>query len=116
EPAAEPQGGKGGGLAGLLASIIPRSTPQRTTEPSEPVAGEAQLADAPLPDEPLEPGPPLPEPVPAVGPLLVAKGKARAAPPTDLGAINHQMNPLQGPPEGAAAAGGFDPLAGQPEF
>ena len=53
--------------------------------------------------------------------MLVVKGKAKAAPPTDAEAINHEVNPNQTAPEplaeeAAAMADGFDPLEGQPEF
>ena len=62
----------------------------------------------------------LPEPVLTGGPVLVTKGKAKAAPPTDADAINHQVNPNQVAPEsfdGAVPAhDGFDPLEGQPDF
>jgi phosphopantothenoylcysteine decarboxylase/phosphopantothenate--cysteine ligase len=112
----EPEG-KPGGLAGLFAAIIPRSTPRRIAE--DEIAYDDEFADLPLPDEAIEPGPPLPEPVLDGGPLLVAKGKARSAPPTDLGAINHEVDPLQSAPtapEPVPAAAGFDPLEGQPDF
>jgi phosphopantothenoylcysteine decarboxylase/phosphopantothenate--cysteine ligase len=39
--------------------------------------------------------------------VLVAKGKAKAAPPTDGDAINHHLDPNRNAPE---------PLAGQPDF
>jgi phosphopantothenoylcysteine decarboxylase/phosphopantothenate--cysteine ligase len=129
EPEDEPEGddGKQGGLAGLLASIIPRSTQRRVLEDDD--GGEAgeevddgdEFADLPLPEEALDEGPPLPEPELAGGPVLVAKGRAKAAPPTDAAAINHEVNPLQSAPEPiaeevTAVADGFDPLEGQPEF
>jgi phosphopantothenoylcysteine decarboxylase/phosphopantothenate--cysteine ligase len=83
-----------------------------------------------------EPGPPLPEPVAELsgGPVLATKGKAKAAPPTDRDAINHEVNPNQVAPEPAAPAPpaaaapappepadvaapqGWDPLEGQPDF
>ncbi|MEO6387133.1 MAG: bifunctional phosphopantothenoylcysteine decarboxylase/phosphopantothenate synthase [Croceibacterium sp.] len=119
EPAAqyEPRGG----LAGLLASIIPRSTQRRIAE-SEVAYREDELSDFP-PEDVAEAGPPLPEPDHSDGPVLVTKGKARSAPPTDLGAINHEVNPNQVAPEASGAeewdgAGvdGFDPLDGQPDF
>ncbi|HEY6817521.1 MAG TPA: bifunctional phosphopantothenoylcysteine decarboxylase/phosphopantothenate synthase [Croceibacterium sp.] len=115
----EPTDVKPGGLAGLFASIIPRSTSRRS-EPAEPVYDDEDFADLPLPEEAFDQGPPLPEPVLSGGPLLVTKGKARSAPPTDFEAINHQVNPLQSAPEPAPAplapVGGFDPLEGQPDF
>jgi phosphopantothenoylcysteine decarboxylase/phosphopantothenate--cysteine ligase len=122
EPGTEP--GKLGGLAGLFASIIPRSSPRRIAD-DEVTYDDEDFADLPLPEEAFEAGPPLPEPVLDGGPLLVTKGQARSAPPTDLGAINHEVNPLQGAPEQAPVAAapepapladGFDPLEGQPDF
>jgi len=120
EPEAEPEDGKQGGLAGLLASIIPRSTPRRIAE-EEVSYDDEEFADLPPPEEPVDGGPPLPEPELADGPVLVAKGKAKAAPPTDAEAINHEVNPNQTAPEplaedAVAAADDFDPLEGQPEF
>lgn len=111
----ETDDGKQGGLAGLLASIIPRSTPRRVVE-EEAVYEDDAFADLPLPEEPL--GPPLPEPELTDGPVLVAKGKARAAPPTDLQALNHEINPNQTAPEpmAVAAVDAFDPLEGQSDF
>ncbi len=125
EEAPEVDAGKAGGLAGLFASIIPRSTPRRIAE-DEITYDDDEFADLPLPEEAFDAGPPLPEPELTGGPVLVAKGKAKAAPPTDLEAINHQVNPLQSAPEpaprpaaepvAAAPADGFDPLEGQPDF
>src|SRR5688572_4789954 len=85
EPEEEPEvdDGKQGGLAGLLASIIPRSTPRRIVDEEVSYEDEA-FTDLPSPEEPLEAGPPLPEPEFTDGPVLVAKGKAKAAPPTDV--------------------------------
>jgi phosphopantothenoylcysteine decarboxylase/phosphopantothenate--cysteine ligase len=54
--------------------------------------------------------------------MLATKGKAKAAPPTDKEAINHEVNAKQSAPEPmpeeavAVAADGFDPLEGQPDF
>ncbi|MBO9518379.1 MAG: bifunctional phosphopantothenoylcysteine decarboxylase/phosphopantothenate synthase [Porphyrobacter sp.] len=116
EPEDEPEDtqdvadGKPGGLAGLLASLIPRSTPRRI-EPDEvsyleKAFGEEQLGDL------VREVPPLPEPDLTGGPLIVKKGQAKSAPPTDPDAINHQVNGWQAPPEPPA----FDPLEGQPDF
>ncbi|HEU4650311.1 MAG TPA: bifunctional phosphopantothenoylcysteine decarboxylase/phosphopantothenate synthase, partial [Croceibacterium sp.] len=132
EDDADPGEDKQGGLAGLLASIIPRSTPRRIADeevtfdddefaespPTEPPADEDRV-----PEEALD-GPPLPEPDLAAGPVLVAKGKAKAAPPTDPDAINHEVNAQQSAPQPLAAPAAdvvevvdaFDPLAGQPDF
>src|SRR6188768_2897155 len=99
----EPEAGKFGGLAGLFASIIPRSAPRRIAE-DEITYDDEDFADLPLPEEAVEPGPPLPEPVLGGGSLLVTKGKARSAPPTDFEAINHVVNPLQSSPEPVPSA------------
>jgi phosphopantothenoylcysteine decarboxylase/phosphopantothenate--cysteine ligase len=119
----EPESGKSGGLVGLLASIIPRSTARRIREEeiaygeeafSEPEAEDALAAEA---------GPPLPVPDLTGGPVLATKGKAKSAPPTDREAINHQVNalhaapePFTGEPAVASIADAFDPLEGQPDF
>ncbi|OYW45751.1 MAG: peptidase [Sphingomonadales bacterium 32-68-7] len=123
------QGGRMGGLAGLLASIIPRSTARRIREEEvsyqegayEEAAYLADEADLPVELAELTP---LPEPdLAAAGPLLASKGKAKSAPPTDRGAINHEVDPNRDAPDpvgdGAAPAFDpppFDPLAGQPDF
>jgi phosphopantothenoylcysteine decarboxylase/phosphopantothenate--cysteine ligase len=116
EPAPEP-GEKWGGLGGLLASIIPRSTPRRIEE------AEVSFDDLAYEELPVE------EPVDAVPdlghPLIARKGAAKAAPPTDGAAINHEVDARQTPPEPmaepiapapAAVPIAEDPLAGQPEF
>jgi len=116
EPEPEP-GEKWGGLGGLLASIIPRSTPRRIEEE------EVSFDDFAYEDLPVE------EPVDAVPDLghslLAKKGAAQAAPPTDSAAINHEVDARQSAPEPvaeqiapapAAAAIVENPLAGQPEF
>src|SRR5690606_13598015 len=112
----EPEEGRTGGLAGLLASIIPRSTPCRIQE--EEVAFDEEAFAETVPE-----GPELPEPVLAGAPVLASKGKAKAAPPTDREAINHEVDPLKSAPEpiagepAAAPVGDeFDPLEGQPDF
>jgi phosphopantothenoylcysteine decarboxylase/phosphopantothenate--cysteine ligase len=115
EPEAEPEPGKLGGLAGLFASIIPRSSPRRIAD-DEVTYDDEDFADLPLPEDAFEAGPPLPEPVLTGGPLLVTKGKARSAPPTDLGAINHEVDRLRSPPETPSGIDSFDPLEGQPDF
>jgi phosphopantothenoylcysteine decarboxylase/phosphopantothenate--cysteine ligase len=120
EPEEEPEpapGEKWGGLGGLLASIIPRSTPRRIEEE------EVSFDDFAYEELPVE------EPVDAVPdlghPLIARKGAAKAAPPTDGAAINHEVDARQTPPEPmaepiapapAAVAIAEDPLAGQPEF
>lgn len=84
----------GGGFGGLLAKIIPRSTPRRSHE-------EVERSYAGLPDD--EPGAiagdhdePAFNPT-AAGSLLAKKGKAASAPPME-------------------APMATDPLIGQPEF
>ena len=141
-----------GGLSGLLASIIPRTTARkiadaevayRDLDAAEPLQDDIPLEELPDGGEEYE-GPPLPEPdLASAGPLLATKGKAKAAPPTDREALNHEVNANQSAPEpfeGEEAAapvnpldaeGGngaalparveadiddFDPLAGQPDF
>ncbi len=99
EEAVEP---RGGGLGGLLSSLIGRSTPKRSVEEIE-----AQW-EAPWEDVPVEE-----TAVPASsGPLLATKGKAASAPPTDPDAINHTVVTGSGGAEPEVA----DPLAGQPDF
>ena len=113
-------GGKGG-LAGLLSSIIPRSTARRIRE-EEVAYSEEDFAAIP-PEELPEAGPPLPEPVVTEGPVLAKKGKAKSAPPTDREAINHEVDPTRAVPEPVAiepptepTVPAFDPLEGQPDF
>lgn len=105
EPEWEP-GGEFSGLGGLSGNLIQRSTTSRAVFDDElpPIEPEGEVA----------PFVPLPDPVPGdAGPILVKKGKARAAPPTDAEAINHLvMN--QAPPE--PLLDDADPLAGQPDF
>ncbi len=115
-----------GGLSGLLASIIPRSTARRIRD--EEVAYEqlsewpdAAAAEDGDPEE-FVPGELEPEEViDAVpdlsSPLLAVKGKAASAPPTDAEALNHTVPTgsraaLPQPFEGVLA----DPLDGQPAF
>ncbi len=104
EHEAEP---RGGGLGGLLSSLIGRSTPKRSTEEIE-AQWEAPAEDGDWADEE-----PLAEPFPAPsGPLLATKGKAASAPPTDPDAINHTV--VTG--SGGAEPEAIDPLEGQPDF
>jgi phosphopantothenoylcysteine decarboxylase/phosphopantothenate--cysteine ligase len=107
EPEEPPQ--RMGGLSGLLASIIPRSTPRRIVE--EEVEFGEEFAGEPLPAEEGA----LAEPD-LSSPLLAPKGKAKAAPSTDGGALNHEINPNQTAPEPFAEEVEFDPLDGQPDF
>ncbi len=98
---------EGEGLGGLSAGLIPRSTPIAPLEGETEIDDEALMA-LPLPEE---------APVPVVdlaGPLLSRKGKAKAAPPTDLEALNHTVSERSDAPEAALLEA--DPLADQPDF
>lgn len=89
---------KGGGLGGLLSSIIPRSTPKRSAEEIE-----AEFLEEPeeLPEEAEGDCAAAGEEAGEVdevdatpsldGPLLAKKGGASSAPPTDREAINHTV-------------------------
>jgi phosphopantothenoylcysteine decarboxylase/phosphopantothenate--cysteine ligase len=111
EPEDEPQHEAKGGLAGLLSSIIPRSTPRRIHE------DEVTYDEEALGEMPQVPAEELPEPdLAAAGPIVATKGKAKAAPPTDREAINHEVNRNQVAPEPVDSAPVFDPLQGQPDF
>jgi len=110
-------------LGGLSGGLIQRSTNTRILFEDQ-VPPEDAVIDDVVPDEDfadeIAPLTPLPDPVPGdAGPILVKKGKARAAPPTDAEAINHLvMN--QTPPEPLLAdtpeTAEADPLVGQPDF
>jgi len=122
-----------GGLSGLLSSIIPRSRGEEDGEPSD--EGDEEDLEG---EEGANQGPDLPEPdLKDADSLLAKKGVAKAAPPTDREAINHEVNARQEAPqpfEGEEAAApvnpidapsevalqadldSFDPLAGQPAF
>lgn len=102
EPEAEVE--SGGRLSSLLGSLIPRSTPRRDPVDDVPEAGDAE------PLETFDDALPVPD---LSSPLMAKKGKAKAAPPTDLEALNHTVITGAGDqlPEILA-----DPLAGQPEF
>ncbi len=115
-------------LGGLSSSLIQRSTTSRIVFEDELLPEDAEVEDV-VPDADFDgPAPfvPLPDPVPGdAGPILVKKGKARAAPPTDAEAINHLVmnqappEPLKGDAPAAApaeAAAEADPLVGQPDF
>ena len=109
EPAPDSVESRQGGLAGLWASIIPRSTPRRVHEE------DVVYSDEQAVDDFVEVLPEL-EPDLSGGPVLATKGKARSAPPTDREAINHQVNANQVAPEPVDSAPVFDPLQGQPDF
>ncbi|WP_370191065.1 bifunctional phosphopantothenoylcysteine decarboxylase/phosphopantothenate synthase [Qipengyuania sp.] len=109
EPGEEEEPEKsGGGLGGLLAMIIPRSTPQRSHEDIE-----AELGDQPEPEQPYEADFPAPTEQPTdAGAILATKGKASAAPPTDPSALAYDADDAQA----RAAAFAASPLAGQAAF
>lgn len=92
-----------GGLSGFFSRIIPRSTAKRTHEEIE-----AEYEDLPAPAEsdlPPAEEEPAPEFAPDLGgPLLAKKGSANAAPPIDIGAINHAVDARKSPPEPFAPA------------
>jgi phosphopantothenoylcysteine decarboxylase/phosphopantothenate--cysteine ligase len=94
EPASEEAHSRLGGLGGLLASIIPRSTPRRIRE-EEVEFDDAEFASLVIEEEPVLAEPDL------SNPLLASKGKAKAAPPTDPDALNHEVNPKQAASEPA---------------
>ncbi|WP_427964451.1 bifunctional phosphopantothenoylcysteine decarboxylase/phosphopantothenate synthase [Altererythrobacter sp.] len=114
---------RGGGLGGLLASIIPRSTAKRTAEEIEAEYLEADEAVA----EGAEAGEDLdadevaageeevaPDAVPDLGgPLMAQKGAAKSAPPTDAEAINHTVKEGAAEPEPIPEEG--EEEAGEPE-
>jgi phosphopantothenoylcysteine decarboxylase/phosphopantothenate--cysteine ligase len=95
EPEEEETHSKFGGLGGLLASIIPRSTPRRIEE-DEVEYDDAAFAALAVEEEPVLAEPDL------SAPILARKGKAKAAPPTDSEALNHEVNPNQVAPEPVA--------------
>jgi phosphopantothenoylcysteine decarboxylase/phosphopantothenate--cysteine ligase len=113
EAEAEQAHSRFGGLGGLLASIIPRSTPRRIEE-DEVEYDEAVFASLAVEEEDVV----LAE-LDLSSPLLASKGKAKGAPPTDLDAINHEVNPNQVAPEPTsrevAAAAAESAVAAAPE-
>ncbi len=145
EPEEEEASAGRGGLSGLFASLIHRTTPRRIREeeveygdlpalPPDFVPTQAPFEDAlskayPVPG--MEPEPVAEEePIDAVpdltSPLFAKKGAARSAPPTDVEAINHLVHTGSGAaapepvvPEHAIPHMGAvleDPLEGQPGF
>jgi phosphopantothenoylcysteine decarboxylase/phosphopantothenate--cysteine ligase len=106
EPEEEESHSRFGGLGDLLASIIPRSTPRRLAEE------EVEFDDAAFASLVVEEDEVLAQPD-LSSPILAKKGAAKAAPPTDAEALNHEVNPNQVAPESATAA---EPAAmAQPE-
>ncbi|HSQ94821.1 MAG TPA: bifunctional phosphopantothenoylcysteine decarboxylase/phosphopantothenate synthase [Croceibacterium sp.] len=104
EPEAEETHSRFGSLGGLLASIIPRSTPRRIEEHE---VEFDETAFATFADEQEEV---LAEPD-LSAPILARKGAAKAAPPTDAEALNHEVNPNQVAPESAAPVEAPAPVA-----
>jgi len=113
----EPADGAGAsaasGLGGLSASLIARSEKRA-------IAFEDEAPPAPVETAPAS--------APSGGPLLVPKGKAKSAPPTDPEALNH-LSGANGAPEPipgdfhAVSVGGstvsaleIDPLGGEGDF
>lgn len=99
---------RGGGLGGLLSSIIPRSTAKKSAEEieaeyleaEEAAAAAAEAGEEAGDDEALTEGEAAelpeddvdPDAVPDLGgPLMAQKGAAKSAPPTDPEAINHEV-------------------------
>ncbi len=134
EPEVETERRGGGGLGGLLASLIPRSMPKRsaieieeefTSEPLEEVAdaGEEEIAEQ---DELPADDPEIADTKPGfAGSLLATKGGASSAPPTDPQAMNHMVKsgagkaepePIEGDIFPVAQVAEADPLYGQPDF
>lgn len=109
EEALEPEpdtGRRGGGLGGLLASLIPRSMPKRSAREIEEewtAAPLEQVDEAPLNEDTAdtggerEPEAAIPKPGFA-GSLLATKGKASSATLTDPAAMN-VIDPLYGQPD-----------------
>ncbi len=104
EPEAEETHSRFGGLGGLLASIIPRSTPRRIEE-HEVEFDEAAFATFAAEQEEVLAEPDL------SAPILARKGAAKAAPPTDAEALNHEVNPNQVAPESATPVEASAPVA-----
>jgi phosphopantothenoylcysteine decarboxylase/phosphopantothenate--cysteine ligase len=97
EPEEEETHSRFGGLGDLLASIIPRSTPRRIAEE------EVEFDDAAFASLVIEQEEVLAEPD-LSSPILARKGAAKAAPPTDAVALNHEVKPNQAAPEPLAPA------------
>jgi phosphopantothenoylcysteine decarboxylase / phosphopantothenate---cysteine ligase len=134
EAVEEPAAAAGSAGPSLSGSLIARSTKSKKSKLVDVDLEAMMTAELGLEafDQPGEfvPGgadedlpPPPPPEVLLSSPILSKKGKARAAPPTDAEAINHEVMANQRPPEpveeGAGkekVAAAADPLAGQPEF
>ena len=93
-----------GGLSGMLSSIIPRSvkSDDAANEDAEEFDPEedGEEGDEEGDEEGALYGPELPEPdMSQAGSVLASKGLAKAAPPTDREAINHEVNARQEAPQ-----------------
>jgi len=112
--------GEGEGLGGLSAGLITRAP---RAEGAEDDAGLQEWDEAPGTDPladpnapPLYPGPGVPLDLTA-SPLLMPKGKARAAPPTDPDAIpNPERHAIDADQAAEPAATESEPLDSQPDF
>ena len=102
EPEEEETHSRFGSLGGLLASIIPRSTPRRIEE-DEVVFDDAAFAALVVEQDEVPAEPDL------SSPILATKGTAKAAPPTDAEALNHEVNPNQAVPEPVGPARAAEP-------
>jgi phosphopantothenoylcysteine decarboxylase/phosphopantothenate--cysteine ligase len=92
---AEPARDEGTSFLPSLSSALIARSPER----AEPLAFDVDLdAMTAGPIEDALPPPPSPE-VLLSGPLMSKKGQARAAPPTDLNAINHEVSARHSAPE-----------------
>lgn len=139
EPEEPESSGQGGGLGGLLSSLIRRNRPPAPEpEEDEPRDDLGRLDEdddewEDLPEPEIEEEDYDPHALPpgfaaaggsaggagALGGLIVTKGKARSAPPTDAAAINHLVQTGAGDqsPEPIADEDRYyDPLDGQGNF
>jgi len=97
----EDESAVGGGLGGLLSRIIPRSTAKRSAEEIEAEMAALGIEEVPedfegaefIEEDEIEFNPDL------AGSPLASKGKAGAAPPTDVEAINHEVDERKAAPE-----------------
>jgi phosphopantothenoylcysteine decarboxylase/phosphopantothenate--cysteine ligase len=111
-------------MPGLASSMIARSSIRFDMPPVDADLEAMMAAQMGFETFPLEDAPQFPPPTAEMllaSPLLSRKGQARAAPPTDAQALNHELSerhsapePLDEPPGEPTLA--EDPLAGQPDF
>ncbi|NQZ46166.1 MAG: bifunctional phosphopantothenoylcysteine decarboxylase/phosphopantothenate synthase [Erythrobacter sp.] len=101
-----------GGLGGLISKIIPRSTEKRSAEDVEAEFEEPLpegFEDVDFEEEDIEFNPNF------EGSPLATKGKGKAAPPIDLDALNHELDPRRLAPEDLSQGPVTDPLDGGAE-